>query len=57
MGEKTLFNIKHSQDGKLTLVLVRVDDLNVGGDDEFEKRTLKEWLIAQLEMKYLEKLK
>jgi len=34
--------IKHSQDGKLTLFLVYVDDIIIAGDDELEKQTLEE---------------
>ena len=40
-GDHTLF-IKHSQDGKLTLLLVYVDDMIIAGDDEIEKQTLRE---------------
>ena len=49
--------IKHSYDGKLTLLLVCVDDMIIAGDDEIEKQTLKERLAAQFEMKDLGKLK
>ena len=35
-GDHTPF-IKHSQDGKLTLLLVYVDDIIIAGDDELEK--------------------
>ena len=35
-GDHTHF-IKHSQDGKLTLLLVYVDDIIIAGDDELEK--------------------
>ena len=35
-GDHTLF-IKHSQDDKLTLLLVYVDDIIIAGDDELEK--------------------
>ena len=55
-GDHTLF-IKHSQDGKLTLLLVYVDDIIIAGDDELEKQTLRERLVAQFEMKDLRKLK
>ena len=55
-GDHTLF-IKHSQDGKLTLLLVYVDDMIIAGDDEIEKQNLRERLAAQFEMKDLEKLK
>jgi len=55
-GDHTLF-IKHSQEGKLTLLLVYVDDMIVAEDDEHEKQILKEKLVAQFEMKDLGKLK
>ncbi|RDX79462.1 hypothetical protein CR513_40107, partial [Mucuna pruriens] len=55
-GDHTLF-IKHSLDGKLTLLLVCVDDMIVTNDDEIEKLTLKEKLATQFEMKELGKLK
>ena len=55
-GDHTLF-IKHSQEGKLTLLLVCVDDTIVAGDDEHEKQILKEKLAAQFEMNDLGKLK
>jgi len=35
-GDHTLF-IKHSLNGKLTLLLVYVDDMIIIGDDEIEK--------------------
>ena len=54
-GDHTLF-IKHSQDGKLTLLLVYVDDIIITGDHELEKQTLRDRLAAQFEMKDLRKL-
>ncbi|RDX76968.1 hypothetical protein CR513_42988, partial [Mucuna pruriens] len=45
-GDHTLF-IKHCIDGKLTLLLVFVNDMIVIGDDEIEKLTLKEKLTIQ----------
>lgn len=38
--------IKHSQDGKLTLLLVHVDDMIVASNDEIEKQALSEKLAA-----------
>ncbi|RDX96270.1 Gibberellin 3-beta-dioxygenase 1, partial [Mucuna pruriens] len=55
-GDHTFF-IKHSPDGKLTLLIVYVDNMIVTSDDEIEKLTLKEKLTTQFEMKELEKLK
>ncbi|RDY00930.1 hypothetical protein CR513_15813, partial [Mucuna pruriens] len=55
-GDHTLF-IKHSPNGKLTLLLVCVDDMIVTSDDEIEKLNLKEKLATQVEMKELGKLK
>ncbi|RDX83225.1 putative WRKY transcription factor 3, partial [Mucuna pruriens] len=39
-GDHTLF-IKHSPNGKLTLLLVYIDDMIITSDDEIEKLTLK----------------
>jgi len=44
-GDHTLF-IKYSQNGKLTLLLVYVDDMIITGDDEIEKQNLKQRLAA-----------
>ncbi|RDX84089.1 Copia protein, partial [Mucuna pruriens] len=55
-GDYTLF-IKHSPDGKLTFLLICVNDMIVTSDDQIEKLTLKEKLATQFEMKELGKLK
>ncbi|RDY04292.1 hypothetical protein CR513_12011, partial [Mucuna pruriens] len=55
-GDHTL-SIKHSPNGKLTPLLVYVDDMIVTSDHEIEKLTLKEKLTTQFEMKELGKLK
>ncbi|RDX78941.1 hypothetical protein CR513_40699, partial [Mucuna pruriens] len=55
-GDHTLF-IKHSPNGKLTFLLVYVDDMIIIGDDEIEKLNMKEKLATQFEMKELGKLK
>lgn len=44
-GNHTLF-IKHSSTGKLTPLLVYMDDMTIVGDDETEKSALKEKLAA-----------
>jgi len=49
--------INHSPRGKLTLLLVYVNDMIVVRDDEHEKETLKEKLVVQFEMKDLGKVK
>lgn len=48
-GDHTLF-IKHAQNGKLTLLLIYVDDMIITGNDEFEKKNLRKELAAQFEM-------
>lgn len=55
-GDHTLF-FKHSQGGKLTVLLVYVDDIIVTGDDLIERHFLKEKLSAEFEMKDLGQLK
>lgn len=55
-GDHTLF-IKHAQNGKLTLLLVYIDDMIIVGNDEFEKKNLRKELATQFEMKDLGKLK
>ena len=53
--DHTLF-IKHSQNGKLTVLLVYIDDMIITGHDEIEKQTLRLRVTAQL-TKDLGKLK
>ncbi|RDX72763.1 hypothetical protein CR513_47709, partial [Mucuna pruriens] len=53
----SLDRVKHSPDGKFTLLLIYVDDMIVIDDDEIEKPTLKENLATQFEMKESGKLK
>ena len=48
--------IKHSQNGKITILLVYADEMIIRGDDEIEKQNLRERLAAQFEMKDLGKL-
>ena len=55
-GDHTLF-FKHSKDGKLTILLVYVDDIIITGDDLAERQLLKEQLSTVFEMKDLGKLK
>nr|KYP64268.1 Retrovirus-related Pol polyprotein from transposon TNT 1-94 [Cajanus cajan] len=55
-GDHTLF-IKHSTNGKFTLLLVYINDMNVVGDDEVEKLIMKEKLATHFEMKEMGKLK
>jgi len=51
-GDHTL-SIKHSQDGKITLILVYVDDMIIVSNDKIEKQTLRDKLSAQFEIKDL----
>lgn len=51
----TLF-IKHSTEGKVTILLEYVDDIIVTGDDNVEQR-LKEWLARKFEIKVWGRLK
>jgi len=55
-GDHSLF-MKHSPEGKLTLLLVYMDDMIIAGNDEVQKQVLKEKLAAQFEMKDLRRLK
>jgi len=55
-GDHTLF-FKHSQWGKLTVLLIYVDNIIVIGDDLTERQFLKEKLSIEFEMKYLGQLK
>lgn len=55
-GDHTLF-IKHSKTGKVTALLVYVDDIIVTGNDEREKLELKDKLVQEFEIKELGRLK
>lgn len=55
-GDHTLF-LKHSLVGKLTVLLVYVDNFFIFGDDLVEKQLLKEKLVAEFEIKDLRRLK
>ncbi|KAL5577658.1 hypothetical protein UlMin_019357 [Ulmus minor] len=55
-GDHTLF-IKHSQDGKVTVLLVYVDDIIITGDNEIERERLKECLTKEFDIKELGRLK
>ena len=55
-ADPTLF-IKHASAGKISILLVYVDDILVTGDDEEEKQSLGEYLNGEFEMKKLGRLK
>ena len=55
-GDHTLF-IKHSKEGKVTLMLVYVDDMIVTSNDKKEQGRLKERLTREFEIKDLGVLK
>lgn len=55
-GDHTLF-FKHSQQGKLVVLLVYADDIVISGDDLADKQLLKVKLAAEFEIKDLGKLK
>ncbi|KAL5571449.1 hypothetical protein UlMin_021046 [Ulmus minor] len=55
-GDHTLF-IKHSQDGKVTVLLVYVDDIIITGDNEIERERLKECLTKEFDIKEWGRLK
>ena len=55
-GDHTLF-IKHSASGRVTTLIVYVDDIIVTGNDEHEKQGLKQCLAKEFEIKYLGRLK
>ena len=55
-GDTTLF-IKHSKEGKVTVLLVYVDDMIVTGNDKEEQGKLKERLTREFEIKDLRVLK
>ena len=48
-SDHTLF-IKHKE-GKVTILIVYVDDMVLTGDDSFEMRALQEYLAIEFEMK------
>ena len=55
-GDHTLF-IKHSSSGKLTALLVYVDDIIVTGNDDKERQVLNQCLAKEFEIKALGRLK
>ena len=55
-GDHTLF-IKHSPLGKVTVLIVYVDDIVLTGDDAEEMQVLKEYLAKEFEIKDLGCLK
>jgi len=55
-GDHTLF-IRHSKTGKVTALLVYVDDIIVTGDDSEEMQSLKKCLFKEFDIKELGKLK
>ena len=55
-GDHTLF-MKHSSSGKVTILIVHVDDIIVIGDDSEEIKVLKQKLSEEFEIKDLGKLK
>ena len=55
-GDHTLF-IKKSGNGKITILIVYVDDIIVTGDDLEEIEKLKKQLAKELEIKEMGKLK
>ena len=55
-GDHTLF-IKHSSQGKVTALIVYVDDIVLTGDDLIEMKQLKTYLTREFEIKDLGDLK
>lgn len=55
-GDHTLF-IKHSSSGRLTALLVYVDDIIVTGNDDKERQVLNQCLAEEFEIKALGRLK
>ena len=53
--DHTLF-IKHKE-GKVTTLIVYVDNMVLTGDDPSERKSLKEYLASKFEMKDLSQLK
>lgn len=55
-GDHTLF-IKHSNEGRITVLLVYVDDIIVTGNDKKEQQALSQRLAKEFEIKTLGRLK
>ena len=49
--------IKHLDSRGVTTLLVYVDDINITGNDELKKQTLRQCLTKEFEIKELGKLK
>ena len=49
--------IKHSDSGRVTTLVVYVNDIIVTGNDEKERRTLRQCLIEEFEIEELRRLK
>ena len=55
-GDHTLF-IKHNGEGKITTLLIYVDDIIITGNDDIERLALREHLAQEFEIKDLGKLR
>ena len=53
----TLYFVKHSVSGEVTVLLVYVDDIIVTGDDKREQQELSQCLATEFEIKTLGRLK